>query len=322
MITTRLAETHAPPPTRALRRRRSPFRQFFGGLTLLALGSLVGFLAGAGTGAVWSRLVPQAPDVVGLRNDEPGIRIMEDKGVLVAKINPRTVRLDLARGWEVERRAFEDDRALLYFTGPFFEEQKGQNEYDAKAIGDLYFYGDLSLASQASRPFADRRYYMGLTKRQGWAVFGYGGWKRGFERKFRVFVGGLGFLYDQKGSQPADDYSDPYAGLKQKLHDAVPRERLIVGKDRRGYLVVLKTPPRPSSQAADIAREEGLLEAYYVDQGNKARFIAPGQIDDKPRFNLPYLLRVAERDHVWRPAAEPTEPPRRKKRKRRPKPEA
>lgn len=317
MITSRLPEVHAQPDTRTLRRRRrSPFQRFVGGLFLLLVGSLVSFLAGAGTGALWSRLVPEAPDVVGLRNDEPGIRIMEDRGILIARINPRSVRLDLARGWDVERHAFEDSRALLYFTGPFFEEQRGQNDYEARAIGDLYFYGDLALASPASRPFADRRYYMALTRKRR-VVFGYGGWRPQFERKYRVFVGGLGFLYDQKGAQPAPDYSDPYAGLKQKLHDAVPRERLIVGKDQQGHLVVLKTPPRPSSQASEIARAEGLIEAYYLDQGNKARFIAPGQIDDRPRFNLPYLLRVAERDQAWQPRPhEIHEAPRKRKKRR------
>lgn len=289
--------------------------QFVGGLSLLGVGSIVGFLAGAGTGAIWSRLVPEAPDVLSLRNDEPGIRIMEDKGVLVAKINPRSVRMDLARGWDQEQVAFQDSNALLYFTGPFFEEQRGGNDYDARAIGDLYFYGDLALASEASRAFADRRYYMALTRKR-WAVFGFGGWKKGYDRKFRVFVGGLGFLYDDRGEKPAEGYSDPYAGLKQKLHDAVPRERLIVGKDKKGYLIVLKTPPRTSSQAADIARDEGLLEAYYVDQGNKARFIAPGQIDDKPRFNLPYLLRVAEPDHPWVGRSRQPEPRKRKKKRR------
>ncbi len=293
--------------------------QFVGGLSLLLIGSLIGFLAGAGTGTIWSRLVPQAPDVLSLRNDEPGIRIMEDNGVLVAKINPRSVRLDLARGWDQERVAFQDSNALLYFTGPFFEEQRGDSDYDARAIGDLYFYGDLTRASEASRAFAERRYFMAITThRKRRVAFGFGGWKDGYKRKFRVFVGGLGFLYDGRGSEPAATYSDPYAGLKQKLHDAVPRERLIVGKDKRGHLVVLKTPPRTSTQAAKIAKEEDLLEAYYVDQGNKARFIAPGQIDDKPRFNLPYLLRVAEPDQAWVPRKSRSDPPPRKKRKRRP----
>jgi len=271
----------------------------------------VGFLAGAGTGAIWTRLVPQAPDVLGLKNDEPGIRVMDDKGVLIAEINPRSVRLDLARGWDVEQAAFLDENALLYFTGPFFEEQKGHNNYEARAIGDLYFYGQLTLASAASRPFADRRYHFGITKRRR-AQFGFGGWKRSYDRKFRVFVGGLGFLYDERGQTPHERYSDPYATFKQRLHEAVPRERLIVGRDKAGRLMVLKTPPRTTAKAAAIARDEGLIEAYYVDQGNKARFIVPGQIDDRPRHNLPYLLRVAERDHPW---VTPTERPK-KRRKR------
>ncbi|MBM3269679.1 MAG: hypothetical protein FJZ01_18770 [Candidatus Sericytochromatia bacterium] len=299
----------APPATRR-RRRRSPFLAFLGGLVFLVMGSAVGFLSGAGAGSIWTRLVPEAPDVLGLKNDEPGIRVIEDGGVLVAQINPRSVRLDLARGWDQETSAFHDNHALLYFTGPFFEERKGQNDYDARAIGDLYFYGDLTPASEASRPFADRRYYLAITRKRR-VDFGYGGWKRGYERKYRVFVGGLGFLYDSSGELPRSGYSDPYGNLKQRLHEAVPRERLIVGRNKRGQLVVLKTPPRTTPKAARIAREEGLLEAYYVDQGNKARFIVPGQIDDKPRHNLPYLLRVAERDQAWIPP--PREPSARKR---------
>jgi hypothetical protein len=295
MITSQLPETSAPARRR---RHRSPLAAFLSGVTFLAGGCALGFLAGAGTGAIWTRIVPQAPDILGLKNDEPGIRVMDDKGVLIAKINPRSVRLDLARGWDVEQAAFHDENALLYFTGPFFEEQKGRNDYEAKAIGDLFFYGQLTPASEASRPFANRRYHFGITKRRR-AQFGFGGWKRGYDRKFRVFVGGLGYLYDEKGDTPNEKYSDPYATFKQRLHEAVPRERLIVGRDKAGRLVVLKTPPRTTVKAAQIARDEGLLEAYYVDQGNKARFIVPGQIDDRPRYNLPYLLRVAERDQPW-----------------------
>ncbi len=313
MITSQ--EPHTLPAKR-LRRKRSAFALLLGGLVVLVMGSAIGFLAGAGAGAIWTRLVPQAPDVLGLKNDEPGIRVIDDAGVLVAQINPRSVRLDLARGWDQETSAFHDSRALLYFTGPFFEEQKGRNDYGARAIGDLYFYGELSPASDASRPFADRRYFMAITRRRR-VDFGYGGWKRGYEGQYRVFVGGLGFLYDSKGDSPAPDYSDPYGTFKQRLHEAVPRERLIVGRNQRGQLIVLKTPPRTTQKASQIARAEGLLEAYYVDQGNKARFIVPGQIDDKPRYNLPYLLRVAERDQAWYPQPKP-EPTRKKRKKRKP----
>jgi len=300
-------------------RRPSLFAAFVRGVAILVAGMALSFLAGAGTGAIWERLVPQAPDIIALHNDEPGIKVIEDKGVVLARINPRAVRLDLARGWEVEQTAFQDRNALLYFTGPFFEELKGENDYDARAIGDTYFYGTLTAASDASRAFADRRYYMGITRRRS-VIFGFGGWKKGFDRKFRVFVGGLGFLYDRQGEQPDATYSDPYSNFRQRLHEAVPRERLIVGKDEGGHLMVLKTPPRTSAQAAQTARAEGLLEAYYVDQGNKARFIVPGQIDDRPRFNLPYLLRVAERDQAWVPPQDlPRQQakPRRKKRHRR-----
>lgn len=287
-----------PPALPQLPRRqtRSVGFRLILGLFVLVLGMAVSFLAGSGTAAIYARLVPLAPDVVGpLISHEEGMKVVEDRGVLVAIMDPRSIRLDLAKGWDREENAFRDKKALLYFTGPFFEEEDGKG-YDARVIGDLYFYGELTPASDASRGFANRRYHFGLTRR-GRVKFGYGGWKPGYDHKFRVFIGGLGFLYGP--DKPPADYSDPYKGLKQRLHDAVPRERLVVGRDDKNHLIVLKTPPRNREGAMDAAKGQGLIEAYYLDQGNKARFIVPAQIDDRPRYNLPYLLRVADRDSVY-----------------------
>ncbi|MEB3203988.1 MAG: hypothetical protein VKP57_04755 [Candidatus Sericytochromatia bacterium] len=295
-------------------------------LRILAVPLVAGnfFLVGAGAGVIWKRLIPEPPEIVARLADEPGkgVRIVEDNGVLKADVSTRKVRIDLARGWTVEQLAFQDTNALLYFTGPFFEEEGG-TDYDAKVIGDLYFYGELIPASKESRGFANRRYFMAQTKR-GNIRFGFGGWQDGDEDNYRVFIGGLGYLYNSYGPRP--EYSDPYSGLKQRLHDAIPRERLIVGRAANDHLIVMKTPPRTREEAVRIAQNEGLEEAYYVDQGNKARFIVPSQINDRPRYNLPYMLRIAEKDHVWvasqsvspgAAAGVAKERPKRKKRKRR-----
>lgn len=233
------------------------------------------------------------------RSHEMALELAQDAQVAI--IEPRGIRMDLARGWEVERLAFNDPAALLFFSGPFFEEHKG-SDYYAHAIGDLYINDHLEVASAISRAFADRRYYMALT-RYGTVEFGYSGWRPGYEEKFTAFVGGLGHLYSDSG--PAADYSDPYTGLKQELHNMIPRERLLVGKDANDRLIVMKTLPIPMTTTSWVARSHGMVEAYYLDQGNKARFIVPGRVNDQPRYNLPYMLRISDKTSppmMWTPA--------------------
>lgn len=249
------------------------------------------------------------------RSGEMSLDLAQDAQVAI--IEPRGIRMDLARGWEVERLAFNDTTALLFFSGPFFEEHKGRDYY-AHAIGDLFINDHLEVASEISRKFADRRYYMAVT-RFGTVEFGYSGWRPGFEEKYAAFVGGLGYLYDDAG--PAADYSDPYTGLKQELHNMIPRERLLVGKDAEGRLIVMKTLPMPMTTTSWVARSHGMVEAYYLDQGNKARFIVPGRVNDNPRYNLPYMLRISDKTSppmMWTPAPlEEFKIHHRKKKKRR-----
>lgn len=248
---------------------------------------------------VMTRIVDDMSPAAAARADEMKLEVTQDAKVAV--IDPRGIRLELARGWEVERMAFNDTTAMLFFSGPFFEEHKGNN-YFAHAIGDLFINGHLEVASEISRAFADRRYYMALT-RYGTVEFGYSGWRPGYEEKYVAFVGGLGHLYSDYG--PASDYSDPYTGLKQELHNMIPRERLLVGKNAEGMLVVMKTLPMPMTTTSWVAKSHGLVEAYYLDQGNKARFIVPGRVDDNPRFNLPYMLRISDKTSppmMWTPA--------------------
>ncbi|MBU6427930.1 MAG: hypothetical protein KGR26_02875 [Cyanobacteria bacterium REEB65] len=295
-----MAYTHVVQrPTRSLGSR------LIGGFFLLLFGVGNGFLAGAGTGAIANRLIPQQAEIVSLtpRVPQSKFRLETSGGVLCAIIDTKRVRIDLARGWDQELKAFDDSNALLYFTGPFFEEEHGYG-YDAKIIGDVYFYGQLTLASPESRGFADRRYYLAIS-RGGRLKFGFGGWQPGYESLYDVYVGGLGYLYGPEPPPPT--YSNPYSGLTQRIHDAIPRERLIVGKDADGHLVVIKTRPTMTKGAIEAAESHGLVEAYFLDQGNKARFIAPGQINDRPRYNLPYLLRVADRDKPWIPDGSPPE---------------
>lgn len=223
------------------------------------------------------------------RPDE--IRLDITNEARVAIIDPRSIRMDLARGWSQEQKAFDDQSALLYFSGPFFEEHKGQY-YRANAIGDLYFDDSVQVASEASRPFADRRYYMAL-RRNGNIEFGFGGWHPGFERRYSNFIGGLGFLFNEDG--PDRNYSDPYKGFKQEMHNMIPRERLLVGRDAAGHLMVMKTLPMTMSMAEWLAKSRGFIEAYYMDQGNKARFIVPGRVSDAPRYNLPYMIRISDK---------------------------
>lgn len=296
------------PAARTRAASRSLGVRIVSGLFILGVGSVVGFLSGAGTGAVYDRLVPMRAQIVSLvpRAPESTFKLVTHHGVLAAIIDPHRIRIDLDRGWNVEQTAFKDNSALLYFTGPFFEEQPGYG-YDARTIGDTYFYGQLTLADHDSRGFAERRYYMALTK-GGRIEFGYGGWQPGYADRYNVFVGGMGYLYAP--DPPPPDYSNPYSGLTQRIHDAIPRERLVVGKDGQGHLVVIKTPPTMTAGAIKVAKSLGLVEAYFLDQGNKARFIAPGQVNDRPRFNLPYLLRVADRDQQWQPVTQVIDQPR------------
>lgn len=255
------------------------------------------FVGGMITGEITKSMVTSR--VIEVSSDSPLAAISADQMKLdltnearIASLDAGSIRLELARGWEHERVAFQDPSGLLYFSGPFFEERKGDNNYYARAIGDLYFDDHLELATPISRKFADRRYYMAI-RRTGTLEFGYSGWRPGYEEKYQAFIGGLGFLYSPYGAAP--DYSDPYTGLKQELHNMIPRERLIVGRDAEGRLVIMKTLPMPMTTVTWIAKSKGLVEAYYLDQGNKARFIVPGRVDDQPRYNLPYMLRISDK---------------------------
>lgn len=254
------------------------------------------FLTGMLTGEVLKSM--HSSEVFELSSDAPvaaarpdEMRLDVSREARLAVIDPRSIRVELARGWSQEQTAFEDQAALLYFSGPFFEEHKGEY-YDANAIGDLFVGDRLQVASEASRPFADRRYFMAL-RRNGTITFGFGGWHPGFEQKYATFVGGLGYLFNEDGC--ADTYSDPYKGFKQEMHNMIPRERLLVGRDAVGHLMVMKTLPLPMSTAEWLAKSRGFIEAYYMDQGNKARFIVPGRISDAPRYNLPYLIRISDK---------------------------
>jgi len=289
-----------PPQHRVPPRRRPPKRaRRFGLLPIVAaFAALPGFfLTGMVAGEILksmqsSHLVTEdinLPPVAAVHPDQ--FRLDVSNEAKSAYIDPSSIRLELARGWDQERLAFNDQTAMLYFSGPFFEEHKGEN-YNANAIGDLFLDDQLVIASPYSKPFANRRYYMAVT-RNGQIAFGYGGWQPGFEERFSAFVGGLGYLFNEDGAAP--DYSDPYKGFKQELHNMIPRERLLVGRDQSGHLIVMKTLPMPMSTAAWIAKSKGMIEAYYLDQGNKARFIVPGRLEDTPRYNLPYLLRIADK---------------------------
>jgi hypothetical protein len=220
----------------------------------------------------------------------------------IASIDTSHVRIQLARGWDVEQKAFADTSGLLFFSGPFFEEHPGTG-YNANSIGDVYVDGQLSVASRKSAPFATRRYFMAL-RHDGRIEFGFGGWQSGYENRYSAFFGGLGYAYLPSGPDP--DYLDPYSGVKQTLHNAIPRERLFVGKDREGRLLVMKTSPLPQLAVEMFVRQHGFDEAFFLDQGNKARFIVPGRLEDRPRYNLPYMLRMSDLDT---PAIEYEAPP-------------
>jgi hypothetical protein len=84
--------------------------------------------------------------------------------------------------------------------------------------------------------------------------------------------------------------------VKQTFHNAIPRERLFVGKDREGRFMIMKTSPLPQMAVEMSVRSHGFEEAFFLDQGNKARFIVPGRLEDRPRYNLPYMLRVSDLD--------------------------
>ncbi len=210
----------------------------------------------------------------------------------LASLDTSHVRIQIARGWDVEQKAFSDTSALLYFSGPFFEEHPGTG-YNANSIGDVFVDGQLSVASQKSAGFALRRYYMAL-RHDGRIEFGFGGWQSGFENRYSAFFGGLGYAYLPSGPDP--NYLDPYSGVKQTLHNAIPRERLFVGKGRDGRFLVMKTSPLPQLAVEMFVRRQGFEEALFLDQGNKARFIVPGRLEDRPRYNLPYMLRVSDLD--------------------------
>lgn len=293
-----------PSKRRAPRRRRKARTRPWLAPLVAALAAvpalfLVGMVAGEVAKSVrMTQVVDNAP-AAAARSDEMQLDLAQDARVAI--IDPRGIRMDLARGWEVERQAFNDTTALLFFSGPFFEEHRGQDYY-AHAIGDLFINDHLEVASEISRAFADRRYFMALT-RFGTVEFGYSGWRPGYEDQYAAFVGGLGYLYNDAG--PAPDYSDPYTGLKQELHNMIPRERLLVGRNAEGKLIVMKTLPMPLTTTSWVARSHGMVEAYYLDQGNKARFIVPGRVDDSPRYNLPYMLRISDKTSppmMWTPA--------------------
>lgn len=276
-----------PLPTRA-RRVRPWLAPMLAGM--VALPSL--FLGGMYSGEMLkakltSRVIEDAP-AGAVSEDQFKLELGVD--ARLALIDPARVRLELARGWDREQTAFNDGTALIYFSGPFFEEHHG-SDYYAHAIGDLYFDDHLEVATQVSRGFADRRYYMALT-RNGRVEFGFGGWQAGMEQRYCAFVGGMGYLFNQDGEAP--NYINPYSGIKQELHNMIPRERLIVGRTADGKLAVIKTLPMLVGSATWLARDHELVEAYFLDQGNKARFIVPGKVDDAPRYNLPYLLRISD----------------------------
>lgn len=282
-----------PAPSARSSSAKRPILPIIGVLAALP----VCFVGGMVAGEIAKSMV--STRVVEMSSDSPLAAIGADQMRLdltnearLAILDPASIRMELARGWEHERVAFQDPTGMLYFSGPFFEERKGDNDYYARAIGDLYFDDHLELATPISRGFADRRYYMAL-RRTGSIEFGYSGWRPGYEEKYAAFIGGLGYLFSPYGAAP--DYSDPYTGLKQELHNMIPRERLLVGRDAEGHLMVMKTLPMPLTTATWLAKSKGLVEAYYLDQGNKARFIVPGRVDDNPRYNLPYMLRISDK---------------------------
>ncbi|HEY9897663.1 MAG TPA: hypothetical protein V6D00_00650 [Pantanalinema sp.] len=282
-----------PAPGAGRSSAKRPIWPIIGALAALPVFFVGGMVAGEiAKSMVSTRVVEMSSDSPLAASSADQIRLDLSNEARIAVLDPASIRMELARGWEHERVAFQDPTGLLYFSGPFFEERKGENDYYARAIGDLYFDDHLELATPASRGFADRRYYMAL-RRSGSIEFGYSGWRPGYEEKYVAFIGGLGYLYSPYDVAP--DYSDPYTGLKQELHNMIPRERLLVGRDAEGHLVVMKTLPMPLTTASWLAKSKGLVEAYYLDQGNKARFIVPGRVEDTPRYNMPYMLRISDK---------------------------
>lgn len=214
------------------------------------------------------------------------IALQQYRNAVIAKVIKRNFDIELVHGSQVEQTAYSDSHSLMYFTGPFYEIDGLTGK--AAPIGDLFFHSRIEFASRESELFASNRYFFAVNGAR--VEFGYGGWKPEYRQKYAFFIGGLGYLFNEHGVD--SEYRDPYGSMAQRMHNIIPRERMVIGRDNAGDLMVMKTSPMLQEESIGLAKRAGMVEAYFLDQGNRARLIVPGILRDTPKNNLAYMMRV------------------------------
>jgi hypothetical protein len=226
-----------------------------------------------------------APHSLSVRKDYPLaqyetgsmlFRFIRQPEAFLAIASPKTLTMAVLEGWDREQEAFGDRQALLYISGPMYE-NAGLTDRNThwQPLGDLKM-GDRVIHSQ-NRAAAYSRAYIAFD-REGHVDFGYGELTPERERRYEVFIGGLHALYNDQQSPPPR-YRPAYeSGAAQTVRYYLPRTRIVYGLTPRGSLVFLMSYGGWTlQQTEDNCRKQGLVAAYLPDHASKSRFIIPGQ---------------------------------------------
>lgn len=236
-------------------------------------------------------------------NAQQFIQTESFKGVTM---NPATTGVEVVKQVDVDKKAFQDRKAIAYSSGPmfdrFFLQDKNQQ---VNMIADVV-QREQVLQLSRNRAAAEERGFIGINK-QGKLKFGYGGAKSNKLSDYDTFVGGLHVLYNDEVPKPANYKGGYHSSLKQQLAYQVPRPRVFFGKTKEGNLTVMEGQKDMTPQQLEkYARSMGFTAVMLPDHGNMARLTVPGQSMSRilPQSlggtgkSTPYQLRFFERPQI------------------------
>ncbi len=253
--------------------------------------------------------IPEAPRAGApllTRADGQPFRYRPDSDTYALDFDPRQVQIDLFEGWDREQKAYADQDALAFVSGPMYERHvdAGGREITVP-LGDLKF-GDRVWRGR-NRTAARQRAYVGI-RHDGGVEFGFGELTPERARRFESFIGGLHSVYNDLDTAPPE-YRGAYSvSMGQQIRYFLPRIRMVYGLRPDGRLEVLMSRDGLTlEQTRALARSRGLRAAYLPDHASKSRFIVPGAkgFSDADAnwisggatsfVHVPYMLRLSRR---------------------------